>query len=127
MQTEMLSSFTLFGKDAVASAKELVEINAKLMSRILESQIGLAHLYVAGSEKQLDVAKSSSDIKDFVAAQTALVEEFSGKLTEVAQANASLAQEVSEELKGWFEKSVEKSVKATDEVVKEAVKQAKAA
>lgn len=127
MQTEYLNSVSSFGKDAIASAKELVDINGKLMSKVLESQISLANLYVEGSEKQLDVAKSASDAKDFISAQTALVEEFTAKLTEAAQANAAVAQEVSEELKAWFEKSVEKGVKSADEAVQEAVKQAKAA
>jgi len=127
MKTEILNSFTSLGKDAVASTKELVDINAKLMNRALESQIGFAQLWVAGSEKQLEVAKSAGDVKDYVAAQTALVEEFAAKLTEAAQANAAFAQQVSEELKAWFEKSVEKGVKSADEAVKEVVKQAKAA
>uniref|UniRef100_UPI00405453C6 hypothetical protein n=1 Tax=Pseudomonas sp. TaxID=306 RepID=UPI00405453C6 len=72
-------------------------------------------------------AAKSGDVKDFIATQTALVEEFTGKLTEAAQANAAVAQEVSEELKTWFEKSVEKGVKSADEAVQEVVKQAKVA
>ena len=120
MQTEILESVSAYGKDALSAAKELVEINSRLMSKVLESQIGLANLYVEGSEKQLDVAKASSDAKVFIASQTALVEEFSGKLTEVAQANAAVAQQVSEELKVWFDKGVEKGVKSADEVVKQA-------
>ena len=126
MQTEILSSVSLFGKDAISAAKELVEINSRLMTKVLESQISLANLYVEGSEKQLDAAKSG-DVKDFIATQTALVEEFTGKLTEAAQANAAVAQEVSEELKTWFEKSVEKGVKSADEAVQEVVKQTKVA
>ena len=126
MQTEILSSVSLFGKDAISAAKELVEINSRLMTKVLESQISLANLCVEGSEKQLDAAKSG-DVKDFIATQTALVEEFTGKLTEAAQANAAVAQEVSEELKTWFEKSVEKGVKSADEAVQEVVKQTKVA
>ena len=127
MQTDYLNSVSLFGKDYITAAKELVDINGKLMSKVLESQIGLANLYVEGSEKQLEVAKSSSDAKDFISAQTALVEEFTAKLTEAAQANSAVAQEVSEELKAWFEKSVEKGVKSADEAIQEVVKQAQTA
>lgn len=127
MQAEILNSVSGYGKDAISAAKELVDINARLMSKILESQIGLANLYVEGSEKQLDVAKSSTEPKEFIASQTALVEEFTGKLTEAAQTNAAVAQQVSEELKTWFEKGVEKSVKSADEAVQEVVKVATAA
>lgn len=127
MQTEIFNSVSGYGKDAISAAKELVEINSRLMSKVLESQISLANLYVEGSEKQLEVAKGSTDPKEFISGQTALVEEFTGKLTEAAQANAAVAQEVSEELKTWFEKGVEKGVKTADEAVQEAVKVATAA
>ena len=127
MQTEIFNTVSGYGKDAISVAKELVEINSRLMSKVLESQISLANLYVEGSEKQLDVAKGSTDPKEFIASQTALVEEFTGKLTEAAQANAAVAQQVSEELKTWFEKGVEKDVKSADEAVQEAVKVATAA
>jgi hypothetical protein len=127
MQTEIFNSVSGCGKDAISAAKELVEINSRLMSKVLESQISLANLYVEGSEKQLEVAKGSTDPKEFIAGQTALVEEFTGKLTEAAQANAAVAQGVSEELKTWFEKGVEKGVKTADEAVQEAVKVATAA
>ncbi len=127
MKAEIFNSVSGYGKDAITSAKELIDINSRLMSKVLESQISLANLYVSGSEKQLDVAKGSSDPKEFISNQTALVEEFTGKLTEAAQANVAVAQQVSEELKTWFEKSVEKSVKSADEEVQEAVKVATAA
>lgn len=127
MQTDILNSVNGYSADAISSAKELVEINSRLMSKLLESQISMANLFVAGSEKQLDVAKSTTDPKEFIASQTALAEEFTGKLTEAAQANAAVAQQASEELKSWFEKGVEQGVKSADEVVQEVVKAASAA
>ena len=127
MQTEILNSVSGYGTDAISAAKELVEINSRLMSKLLESQISMANLFVAGSEKQLDVAKGATDPKKFIASQTALAEEFTGKLTEAVQANAAVAQQAPEELKSWFEKGVEKGVKSADEAVQEVVKAASAA
>ena len=123
MSNEYLDSFNGFGKSAIDATKELVEINSKLLSRMLENQISLANTFVESSEKQVAKAGKNADPKDFIASQTALFEEYSAKLAEAAQANAKLAQDASEELKVWFEKGV----KTADEAVKDAAKSAAAA
>ena len=120
MQNEILNAMTGYGKNSVEATKELVDINGKLMAKILDSQVALANLYVEGSEKQLEVASASTDPKELIAAQTALVEEYSAKLSEFAQSSAKLAEEAGEELKTWFEKGV----KASEEAVKEAASKA---
>ena len=119
MTNQYADSFNEFGKSAIEATKELVEINSRLMSKMLENQIRVANMFVESSEKQVS-SVSTADPKDFVASQTAFFEEYATKLTEVAQANAKLAQEAGEELKTWFEKGV----KTADEVVKDAAKTA---
>lgn len=119
MTNQYADSFNEFGKSAIEATKELVEINSRLMSKMLENQISVANMFVESSEKQVS-SVSTADPKDFVASQTAFFEEYATKLTEVAQANAKLAQEAGEELKTWFEKGV----KTADEVVKDAAKTA---
>lgn len=116
MTNDIFSAFTGYGKNSVEATKELVGINGKLMAKILDSQMALANLYVEGSEKQLEVASVSTDPKELIAAQTALVEEYSAKLTDFAQSSAQLAEEANAELKSWFEKGA----KAGEEAVKEA-------
>lgn len=123
MSNEYLDSFNGFGKSAIDATKELVEINSKLMSKMLENQISLANTFVESSEKQVATAGKTADPKDFIASQTALFEEYSAKLAEAAQANAKLAQDAGEELKTWFEKGV----KTADEAVKDAAKKSASA
>jgi|GEM_PF-631271 hypothetical protein len=123
MTNEYLDSFNGFSKSAIEATKELVEINGRLMSKMLENQISIANTFVESSEKQVSSAGKSSDPKDFVAQQTALFEDYAAKLTQAAQANAKLAQQASEELKTWFEKGV----KTADEAVKDVAKTAAAA
>ena len=120
MQTEFFNVFNLYGKEAIAATKELVAINSRLLSKVLESQVSLANLYVEGSEAQIEAAKDFSDLKTFVAKETALVEVYAGKLTEAAQSSVKLAQDTAEEFKGWFEKGL----KTADEAVKEVAKAA---
>lgn len=120
MQTEVFNVFNLYGKEAISATKELVAINSRLMGKVLEGQVALANLYVEGSEAQLEATKDISDLKTFVAKETALVEEYASKLTESAQSSVKLAQETAEEFKGWFEKGL----KTADEAVKEVAKAA---
>lgn len=116
MQQDILSALSAYTKNSVDSAKSLVEINGNFLNKVLESQVGLANLYVEGSEKQLEVATGTSDPQEFIAKQTALVEEYSAKLADFAQANAKLAEEASDKLKTW----VESGVKLAEENMKEA-------
>lgn len=122
MQTDILNAFSAYGKNSVDSVKSLVELNGEFLNKVLESQMTLANLYVEGSEKQLEVATETTDPKEFISKQTALVEEYSAKLSEFAQANTKLAEEASEKLKVW----VEEGVKVAEENVKEAASKATA-
>lgn len=123
MQTEILSSLSAYSKNSVDSVKSLVELNGEFLNKVLESQVNLANLYVEGSEKQLEVATGTTDPKEFISKQTALVEEYSAKLADFAQANTKLAEEASEKLKSW----IEEGVKVAEENVKEAASKASAA
>ncbi len=116
MKTDMMISFSDYGKTALAAAKELVEINSKLMGKVLDAQISLANLYVESGEKQLETVQAVTDPKEYMSAQAALLEDYAAKLADAAQANVKLAQEASEELKGWFEKGM----KTADKAVKKA-------
>ena len=116
MQNEILSTLSAYGKNSVDSAKALVEINGDFLNKILASQVSLANLYVEGSEKQLEVATATSDPKEFISKQTALVEEYSAKLADFAQANTKLAEEASEKLKEWIEDGVKFAEESAKEV-----------
>lgn len=115
MQKDILSALSAYGKNSVESAKSFVEINGEFLNQILESQKGLASLYVESGEKQLEAAIETKDPKEFFSKQTALVEDYSAKLADFAQANTKIAEEASEKLKCW----VEDGMKIAEENVKE--------
>lgn len=116
MQHDILSALNAYGKNSVDSAKALVEINGEFLSRVLESQKGLASLYVESGEKQLKVATETTDPKEYLAKQTALVEEYSAKFADYAQANTKIAEEASEKLKVWIEDGVKFAEESAKEV-----------
>ena len=109
--------------NAIAAARELVEINGRLMEKFLENQIGLANLCVEGSEKQLHAVGNVTDAQDFTEKQTTLIEEYREKFTAVTGNNIKLAQDASEEYVAWFKRNLPK----TETVKPKAVKATKAA
>jgi len=109
--------------NAIAAARELVEINGRLMEKFLENQIGLANLCVEGSEKQLHAVGNVTNAQDFTEKQTTLIEEYREKFTAVTGNNIKLAQDAGEEYVAWFKRNLPK----TETVKPKAVKATKAA
>jgi hypothetical protein len=113
--TDFLSSFSSYSKDSFAATKELFAINAELANKLLEKQIGFAGMMIEAGEKQLDIA-SVTEPKEYVAKQTAIVEETTAKVADAAQSTSVLFQEAGEDFKVWFEKGA----KTAEETVKKA-------
>lgn len=112
---DFLSSFSTYSKESFAATKELFAINAELANKLLEKQIGFADMMIEAGEKQLDMV-SVTEPKEYMAKQTAIVEETSAKVADAAQSTTALFQEAGEELKVWFEKGA----KTAEETVKKA-------
>ena len=108
-----------FFNTAIAATKELVDINAKFASEVLETGIGFANLSVENSEKQFKVVAEVKDAEDFSARQTVLLEEYSAKVSEVAEHNIKVAQDAGEVYTAWFKKNFE----AAEVVAKEAAEE----
>ena len=113
--TDFFGTFSSYGKDSISATKELFAINADLANKLLEKQLGFADLLIEASEKQLDIV-SVSEPKEYLARQTAIVEETAAKVADAAQETTALFQEAGEELKVWFEKGA----KTAEESVKKA-------
>ena len=117
MQTQMFQNLPDMTKlidpaifdNALLAARELVAINGRLMERYLENQIGLANLYVEGSEKQLQAVGKMTNPQDYTEQQTALYEEYREKFTTVTGDNIKLAQDAGEEYVAWFKRNLPKA------------------
>lgn len=106
MTDDIMKNFEKFNQATIQATRELVELNGKLMGKVLESQVELANLYIEGGEKQLEVSKGVSDPQDLVSRQSEVMQEYASKLSRVTEKNIKLAQEAGEELKAWLEKNV---------------------
>ena len=106
MNDDIMKNFEEFNKSTIAATKELVELNGRLMGKVLESQVELANLYIEGGERSIEATKGISDPQDFVTKQSAIMKEYADKLAKVTEGNIKLAQQAGEELKTWLEKNV---------------------
>lgn len=120
MQQEILKSINELSNNALEAARALGEINSKLVENTIKQQLKAADLFVDGSMRQAKLAQEVKEVKDFVAGQTALIEEYAGRYAELAKDNVALAQEAGVEYKAWIEKGIKKA----DTVVKSAAKKA---
>ena len=105
MTDDIMKNFEKFNQSTIQATKELVELNGKLMGKVLESQVELANLYIEGGEKQLEATKGVSDPQDFVSRQSQIMQEYADKLSKVTEKNIKLAQQAGEEMKAWLEKN----------------------
>ena len=114
MQNDYFKSLNEFSTNAMEAAKSLGELNSKLMEKTIALQVKAADLMVEGSMKQGQMVQETKEVKDYLAKQATLVEEYANKFVELAKSNVELAQEAGEEYKAW----VEKNMKATEVAVK---------
>lgn len=113
---KILSNFNQYGQSAIDSTKELVEINSRLLTKVLENQIQIANSIIEKSTPEIDAASAIKDPKKIIEAQSSMVQEYTGFLKEQAETSAKVFQAAGEELKTWFEKGL----KTADAAVKEA-------
>jgi len=104
--------------NAMAAARELVEINSRLLEKYVENQIDLANLYAEGSEKQMHTVGNLKNPQDFTDKQVALYEEYREKITTVAGNNIKLAQDTGEEYVAWFKRNLPKTETLKTKAVK---------
>lgn len=106
MKNDMQKQLESLNKNVLEATRELIDMNGRYMNKVLNSQIELANLYVEGGERQLEATKDVNDPKEFVSRQSAILEEYAGKLAEATEKNIKLAQEAGVELQAWVKKNV---------------------
>ncbi len=121
MQQDFLKSFNEFSKNAMEAAKSLAEINSKLVEQTIKQQMKAADLFFESSVKQAKLVQEKKEVKDLMAEQSALVEEYTGKFVELAKANVNLAQQAGTEYKAWIEKGLKEADSTAKSVAKKAV------
>lgn len=112
MQDDLIRAFESFGKQAMESAKEVVECNSTFLNQILDAQVSLANLYVESSEKQLGLLESIKDPQEYISLQTQVVQEYAEKIAAAAQRNVEISQQAGEQVKEWVQQTTASSKQA---------------
>ena len=102
MTDDIMKNLEAMNRRTLKATRELIDLNGKLMNRILQNQMELANLYIEGGERQLEAGQQSSDPGEYQKNQAAIMEEYSRKLAKVTEDNISLARQAGEELQNWF-------------------------
>ena len=124
MQNDYFKSLNDFSANAMEAAKELGELNSKLMEKTIALQMKAADLMVEGSMKQGQMVQETKEVKDYLSKQASLVEEYANMFVDLAKSNVALAQEAGEEYKAWAEKNMKSVDAAAKTVAKKAVAKA---
>ena len=124
MQNDYFKSLNEFSTNAMEAAKELGELNSKLMEKTIALQMKAADLMVEGGMKQGQMVQETKEVKDYLSKQASLVEEYANKFVDLAKSNVALAQEAGEEYKAWAEKNMKSVDAAAKTVAKKAVAKA---
>ncbi len=120
MQPDVMNTMNDMGKNALEAAKTLGEINSKLVEKLVEKQLAAANLCVESGIKQVKLAQDSKDVQDYWTKQAALLEEYAGRIMDLAKQQVEFAQEAGEEYKSWFEKGVQRASTAAKTATKKA-------
>jgi len=97
--------------NVLSSTREFVEINARYMGELLDSQVDLVNFYVDSGEKALSVINEVKDYQGLVNKQKELAEEFASKVTDIAERNIKLAQDTGKEIQALINNNL-KAAKA---------------
>lgn len=90
--------------------KELGEINASAMNRLVESQMEIVNSYLESSTKHMDNLKQAQSMEDLLGAQSALFTELQSKMKTNTQETLDVLNEVKSAVGAWTEKTLKESV-----------------
>jgi phasin family protein len=103
---EIIDQWTRFTRTALDAAKELGELNTRLLERISQQQIELAQASVDVGVKGVQLVSEPRPYKDLVAGQTALAGEYSERVLKIARKGNELAADLRDEYAAWIEGKV---------------------
>ena len=109
MQSDLMNSMKDISKQAVESARDLGELNSKMIEKAIEQQMSITNMCVESGMKQVQLLQETRDVKEFWSKQASLVEEYAGKLMEAAKQQVEFAQKAGEEYKSWIEQGVKQA------------------
>lgn len=107
MQKETIEMMNELGNTTYNAFKQLGEINLRVGEKLAQKQLAAMDVYMQAGVQQAELVASVKDMRDLVAAETALVKATSEKLLANWRESLEVAAEGRSELSAWMEKGVE--------------------
>lgn len=124
MQNEVLEAMTSVNKTAYESMKQLMDINAKVLSKLTEKQMGIMAGCMSRGIEQMEMVRDAKDYASYMSKQTALMKSCGEEAMSNANGLMEIMSKTRDELTAWFECGVSTMTTATETTLKPVTKRA---
>ncbi len=125
MTDDITKQWNKISRAAIASMKELGNINTKVIEKLTEQQLSVLNTCLEASQKEIEMAASGKNAKDpqaLLAAQAELMAEYNSKLMEIVQSTGVILNDCNSEITRWSDKGMNATAKAAPKTIKKTTK-----
>lgn len=115
MTDDITKQWNEISRAAIASMKELGNINTRVIEKLTEQQLSVLNTCLETSQKEIEMAASGKNAQDpqaLLAAQAELMAEYNSKLMEIVQSTGVILNDCNSEITRWADKGMNVTSKA---------------
>ncbi len=115
MTDDITKQWNEISRAAIASMKELGNINTRVIEKLTEQQLSVLNTCLEASQKEIEMAASGKNAQDpqtLLAAQAELTAEYNSKLMEIVQSTGVILKDCNSEITSWADKGMNVTSKA---------------
>ena len=106
---DLMQQWADANQSMMESIKQLGEINTSVMSKLTERQMEAVNTYMDSVNKQLESMKDVKNVQEVMNAQASLAQEFSEQMLSNARQTMDVLMETRTDLNSWLEQGIEKA------------------
>jgi len=125
MTDDITKQWNEISRAAIASMKELGNINTRVIEKLTEQQLSVLNTCLETSQKEIEMAASGKNAQDpqaLLAAQAELMAEYNSKLMEIVQSTGVILNDCNSEITRWADKGMNVTSKAALKTVEKTAK-----
>ncbi len=125
MTNDITKQWNEISRAAIASMKELGNINTRVIEKLTEQQLSVLNTCLEASQKEIEMAASGKNAQDpqaLLAAQAELMVEYNSKLMEIVQSTGLILKDCNSEITSWADKGMNVTSEAALKTVKKTTK-----
>ncbi len=125
MTNDITKQWNEISRAAIASMKELGNINTRVIEKLTEQQLSVLNTCLEASQKEIEMAASGKNAQEpqaLLAAQAELMAEYNSKLMEIVQSTGVILKDCNSEITNWADKGMNVTSEAALKTVKKTTK-----